>query len=154
MVPGKPAVHRAGDSCRLDLGVFGNRALIHLVEGAVPEAEPSQEVTGGQRLPVMHGLMSTHRATSIEPGVEQDSLPKVAHDRKMRLEAVNPYLRERLGKDAVDKDPAVKAAQRRSCAVDAAQLRRSTASINENDMVDGSTTRKKLMMSGNHQGHI
>lgn len=61
-----------------------------------------QEMTGSERLSVMHGLMSTHRATSIELGTEQDRLPKVAHDRKMRFEAVHPYFRERLGKDLVD----------------------------------------------------
>jgi hypothetical protein len=36
-------VDRTGDSGRLDFRVLGDRALIHLVDGAVPEYEPAQD---------------------------------------------------------------------------------------------------------------
>jgi hypothetical protein len=55
-------MHRAGDSGRLDFRVLGDRALIHLVDGAVPQCEPAQEVTDTQRMPVMDRLMSTRTA--------------------------------------------------------------------------------------------
>jgi hypothetical protein len=48
-------MHRAGDSGRLDFRVLGDRALMHLVDGAVPQFKPAQEVTGGQRMPVLDG---------------------------------------------------------------------------------------------------
>ena len=64
-------------------------------------------------MPVMDGLMSAHRAAPIESRAEQDGLPKVAHDRKVRFEAVHPDFREWLRKDVVDEDLAVEAAQQR-----------------------------------------
>src|SRR3954453_4406524 len=106
-------MHRARDSGRLDFRVLGDRALIHLVDGAVPQLEPAQEVPGGQRMPVMDRLMSAHRAAPIKPGAEQDSLPEIAHDRKMRIQAVDPDFREWPCKRVIDEDLAVEAAQQR-----------------------------------------
>ena len=70
--------------------MLGDRALLHLIDGAVPEFEPAQEVTGGERMPVMDGLMSAHRAAPIECRAEQNGLPEVAHDREVQFEAVPP----------------------------------------------------------------
>jgi hypothetical protein len=106
-------MHGASDSGRLDFCVLGDRALIHLVDGPIPEFEPAQEVTGGERMPVMDGLMYAYCAAPIEPGAEQDGLPKVAHDRKMRFEAVIPDFREWLRQDVVDEDLVVEATQQR-----------------------------------------
>jgi hypothetical protein len=39
-------VDRTGDSGRLDFRMLGDRALIHLVDGAVPEFEPAQDALG------------------------------------------------------------------------------------------------------------
>ena len=67
----------------------------------------------GQRVTVMDGSMSQQCAAPIEPGVEQDRLPEVAHDRKMRFQSADAELSERLGENIVGEHSAIKANQQR-----------------------------------------
>src|SRR6185312_9388563 len=70
------AVRGGGDPCRLDLGVLGDGALMHLVDGGFPQGQPAREMRRSQGGLVMHTPVCVKGVSVVEPGAEQHGRQK------------------------------------------------------------------------------
>jgi hypothetical protein len=67
------------------LRLVGDRPGEPIVDGGTPQFEPSIEVRRRQWEAVMQILMNAHRISAVDVGVQQDLLPEIANDRKVRI---------------------------------------------------------------------